>query len=148
MPDLSNFMPDLSASLQCREAGVGTRVLARILLASWLFTLAVCFFSDIHPSSMDMVNDAAVAHDHNGLNHGDSAHEADVCCTLLQNLPPFYKMGHIVAPLQHLMYKLLPYVFVVQSALLVTAIVHCTGPPDKQGQLLTANLLWPNAPPR
>ena len=149
MLDLSNSMPDLFPSAQRGEAGVrARRGLAWALLASWLFTLVVCFYSDIHPSSMDMVDDAAVAHEHNGLNHGDSAQETDVCCTILQNLPPLYKMGHIEAPLQHLMYTLLPYVFVVQSALLVTAIVHCTGPPGKHGQLLTANLLWPNAPPR
>ncbi len=142
-------MSDLPASQQRCDAGRGTRGFARLLLASWLFTLAVCFYSDIHPSSMDMINDAPAAHEHNGLGHSDdSAHKTDVCCTLLQNLPPFYKTGNIEAPLQHLMYALLPYVFVVQSTLLVTTIVHCTGPPGKHDQLLTANLLWPNAPPR
>lgn len=142
-------MPDLSASQQRCEAGAGTRGVARILLASWLFTLTVCFYNDIHQSSMDMVDDAPAAHERNGLGHSDdSAHETDVCCTILQNLSPFYKFGNIDAPLQHLMYTLLPYVFVVQSALLVTAIVHCTGPPGKHCRSFTANLLWPNAPPR
>ena len=141
-------MPDLQAAQQRCEAGAGARGLARMLLASWLFTLAVCFYSDIHQSSMDMVDDIPAAHENNGLGHSDSAQETDVCCTLLQNLPPFYKMGNIEAPLQHLMYTLLPYVFVVQTTLLVTAIVHCTGPPGKPCNLLTANVLWPNAPPR
>lgn len=149
MSNQSNFMPDLPASQQRCEAAVGARGVARMLLASWLFTLAVCFYSDIHPSSMDMLDNTPAVHQHNALGHSDdSAQETDVCCTLLQNLPPLYKIGHIEAPLQHLIYTLFPYVFVVQSALLVTALVHCTGPPCKHSPLLTANLLWPNAPPR
>ncbi len=148
MPNLSNFMPDLPASQQLCEAGAGTRGLARILLVSWLFTLVVCFYSDIHQSSTNPLEEIPVAHEHNGLGHSDSAQDTDVCCTILQNLPPFYKMGNIEAPLQPLMYTLLPYVFVVQSALLVTAIVHYTGPPGKHCRSFTANLLWPNAPPR
>ena len=119
MSDLSNSMLDLFSSAQRREAGFRTRRgLAWVLLASWLFTLAVCFYSDIYQPSMDIVDDATAAHEHNGLGHSDdSAHETDVCCTILQNLPLFYKMGNIEVPLQHLMYTLLPYVFVVQTAL-------------------------------
>ena len=149
MSELSSFMPDLSASPQRREAGVGTRGLARILLVSWLFTLVVCFYSDIHQSSTNLVEDISVAHEHNGLEHSDTAQDTDACCTILQNLPPFFKVSNIEAPLQHLMHVLLPYVFVVQTALLVTASVQfvCPGPPGKPCNLLTANVLWPNAPP-
>lgn len=151
MLNMSKFMPDLSASPQRREVGVGTRGIAHILLVSWLFTLVVCFYSDIHQSSTNLVDDTPVAHEHNGYSeHSDSAQDTDVCCTILQNLPPFFKMGNIEAPLQHMMYVLLPSVFVVETALLVTARIRFigTGPPRKFCHLLTANLLWPNAPPR
>lgn len=145
-------MRDLSASPQrrgARRAGISLRGLARILLVSWLFTLLVCFYSDLHLTSTDVVKDAPVAHEHNGLEHSDSAQDS-ACCTIMQNLPIFFKMGNIEAPLQNLMYVLLPCFFVVQTALLVTARVHfvCTGPPGKPCHLLTANVLWPNAPPR
>lgn len=143
-------MPYLSASPQRRGADVGLRGLARIVLVSWLFTLLVCFYSDFHQTSTDVVKDTPVAHEHNGLGHSDSAQDTDACCTIMQNLPIFFKMDNITAPLQNLIYVLLPYIFIVQTALLVTARVHvvCTGPPGKPCHLLTANFLWPNAPPR
>jgi hypothetical protein len=145
-------MPDLSASPQCRGAGVSLHGLARILLVSWLFTLVVCFCSDFHQTSTDVVTDSPVAHEHNGLEHSDSgsAQDTDACCTILQNLSIFFKMGDIKAPLQNLMYVLFPFILIVQTAQLVTPRVHfnCTDPPGKPCHLLTANLLWPNAPPR
>lgn len=143
-------MPDLSASPQRRGAGVGLRGLARILLAGWLFSLVVCFYSDLHLTSTNVVVDATVAYEHNGLEHSDSAQETDACCTTLQNLPIFSRMGDIEVPLQHLLHVLPPYFFVALIALLTTARVHyaSSDPPGKPRHLLTANTLWPNAPPR
>ena len=150
MLDLSNFMPDLSASLRCREAGVGLRGLARMLLVSWLFTLVVCFYSDFHQTSTEVIQDSPTAHEHTGLEHSDNTQDADACCTMMQNLPIFSKVDNIKVPLQNLLYVLFPYIFIFQTALLVTASVFyfCTDPPGKTRHSLTANLLWPNAPPR
>ena len=160
MPDLSNSMPYLSASPQRGGAGIGLRGVARILLVSWLFTLAVCFYSDFHQTSTNVnfrqtstnvVKDTPVAYEHNGLEHNDSdSTQEDDCCTFMENLPIFSKMGNIEVPLQNLVYVLLPYIFIFQTVLLVTARVYfsCTDPPGKPCHLLTANLLWPNAPPR
>ena len=143
-------MPYLSTSPQRGRAGIGLRGFARILLVSWLFTLLVCFYSDSHLTPTDVIKDTPVAHEQNGLEHSDSAQDADACCTIMQNLPIFYKMGDIKAPLQNLAYVLLPYIFIFQSALLVTAgaCFICTDPPGKPRRTLTANVLWPNAPPR
>lgn len=144
-------MLNLSAPPQRRWAGVSLRGLARIVLVSWLFTLLVCFYSDFSQTPTDLVGDTPVAHEHNGHSeHSGSAQDTDVCCTILQNLPTFFKMGNIETPLQSLMYVLLPYVFIVPTALLVTARLRffCTDPPGKPSPLLTTNALWPNAPPR
>ena len=144
-------MPDLSASPPRRRVGVSLRGVARILLVSWLFTLLVCFYSDFSQTPADPAGNAPVAHEQNGYSeHGGSGQDTDVCCTILQNLPTFFKMSDIEVPLQTLMYVLLPYFFVFQTAPLVTARVcfFCTDPPGKPSPLLTTNALWPNAPPR
>lgn len=151
MPDLSNYMPDLSTTSQRRGAAISLRGLARILLVSWLFTLLVCFYSDFSKTSVDAVKDIPV-HEHNGLSNSNSnnAQDTDTCCTIDRNLPIFFNMSDIKSPLQNLMYVLFPYIFIIQIALLVTikGNLFCTDPPDKLHHLLSANLLWPNAPPR
>ena len=136
---------------QRRGVGISLRGVARILLVSWLFTLLVCFYSDCSQASADPAGNTPVAHEQSGSSeHSGSAQDADVCCTLLQNLPTFFKMGKIEAPLQNLMVVLPPYFLVVLSALVVTATLRffCTDPPGKPSPLLATNALWPNAPPR
>lgn len=151
-PSCSNYMSALSTFSQFNEVGVSRlRVLARILLISWLFTLLICSYSDFSQTPTDRAGDVAVAHEYNGSSeHGNSAQDTDACCTIQQNLPIFFKMSDIKVPLQHLMYVLLSYVVIVQTALLVAvkSNILCTDPPDKLHHLLTANVLWPNAPPR
>ncbi len=127
------------------------RSLARLLLVSWLFTLAVCFYGDLFQKSADPVADTPVAHKHDGYSgHSESAQDKDVCCTIMQNLPSFFKMGNIGGGLQHLMYVLLPSIFLVPIALLVATRIRFfgTAPPGNPSPLLTTNALWPNAPPR
>jgi len=70
-------MPYLSTSPQRGRAGIGLRGFARILLVSWLFTLLVCFYSDSHLTPTDVIKDTPVAHEQNGLEHSDSAQDAD-----------------------------------------------------------------------
>jgi hypothetical protein len=127
------------------------RSLARLLLISWLFTLAVCFYGDLFQTSADPVGETPVAHEHDGYSgHSDSAQDKDVCCSIVKNLPSFFKMGNIGGGLQHLMYVLLPSIFLVQTALLVATRIRFFGtpPPGNSSPLLTTNALWPNAPPR
>ncbi|HUW37805.1 MAG TPA: hypothetical protein VMV91_10780 [Rhodocyclaceae bacterium] len=131
--------------------GISPRSLARILLVSWLFTLLVCFYSDFTQTAADPAGNTPVAHERSGSSeHGGSAQDEDACCTVLQNLPTFFKMGKIEAPLQNLLYALPSFVLVVLSVLLATAKLRffCTDPPGKPSPLLATNALWPNAPPR
>lgn len=127
------------------------RSIARLLLASWLFTLAVCFYGDLFQTSGESVGDTAAAHEHDGYSgHSDSAQDKDVCCSIVQNMPTFFKVGHIAGGLQHLMYVLLPFILLVQAALLVATRIRFFGtpPPGNLSPLLTTNALWPHAPPR
>ena len=127
------------------------RRVARILLVSWLFTLLLCFYSDFAQTRADPAGNTPVAHAQSASSeHGGGAQDADACCTQLQNLPTFFKMGKIEAPLQNLLYALPPYLLVVLSVSLVTAKLRffCTDPPGKLSPLLASNALWPNAPPR
>jgi len=127
------------------------RSLARVLLVSWLFTLVVCFYGDLFQTSADPVADTPVAYKHDGYSgHSNSAQDKDVCCSLVHHLPSFFKMGNIWGALQHLMYVLLPAIFLVQTALLVATGIRffSTPPPGNPSPLLTTNALWPNAPPR
>ena len=136
---------------QRRGVGISPRGVARVLLASWLFTLLVCFYSDFSQTPADPAENTLLAHAQSGSSeHGGSAQDTDACCTLLQNLPTFFKMGKIEAPLQYLMVVLPPCFLVVLSTLRVTATVRffCTDPPGKSSALLATNALWPNAPPR
>ena len=134
-----------------QRRGISPRGVARILLATWLFTLLVCFYSDFSQTPADPAGNIPLAHAQSGSSgHGGSAQDTDACCTVLKNLPTFFKMGKIEAPLQNLMVVLTPYFLVVLSALLVTATLRffCTNPPGEPSPLLAANALWPNAPPR
>ena len=127
------------------------RRVARILLVSWLFTLLLCFYSDFAQTAAESVGNTPVAHAQSGSSeHGGGAQDADACCTQLQNLPTFFKMGKIEVPLQNLLYAFPPYFLVGLSVLLVTAKLRffCTDPPGKPSPLLATNALWPNAPPR
>ena len=136
---------------QRRCVGISLRGLARIILVSWLFTLLFCFYSDFAQTRADPAGNTPVAHEQSGFSeHGSSAQDADACCTMLQNLPTFFKMGKIEAPQQNLLYALPPYFLVVLSAPVVKAALRffCTDPPGKPSPLLATNALWPNAPPR
>ena len=150
MPYLSNFMPNLSASPQRGGAGLGLRGVARILLVSWLFTLAVCFYSDFHRTSADVVKNAPLAHAHKGTTNDSDAPHEDACCTVLENLSVFSHANNIQIPLHNLVYILLPGIIVLQAVLLVPLkiLFISTGPPGKSHHALIANSLWPNAPPR
>jgi hypothetical protein len=143
---------DLSAFPRWRIAGFSVRSLARIALVSWLFTLAVCFYGDLIQTPAHQAQGVALAHEHNGYSEhdDDGTQPADDCCTVLQNLPAFSKAGNVPIPLHHLMYVLLPFLFVVHVVLLTTAQTRffSTDPPGKANHGLIANSLWPNAPPR
>ena len=150
MPNLSNFMPNLSTPLQRGGAGIGLRGLARILLVSWLFTLAVCFYSDFHQTSTEGVNDTPIAHAHKDTtNDRDVPHE-DACCTVLENLSAFSHANNFQIALHNLVYILLPGIIVLQAVLLapLKTLFIATDPPGKSNHALIANSLWPNAPPR
>ena len=114
---------DLAAFPRWRMAGFSVRGLARIALVSWLFTLAVCFYDDLTPTPAHQAQGATLAHEHNGYSaHGDDGTQpADDCCTVLQNLPVFSKAGNTPISLQHLMYALSPFLFVVHAVSLFTA---------------------------
>ena len=149
MPYLSNFMPDLSDSPQRGRAGLGVRGVARILLVSWLFTLAVCFFSDFHRTATE-VKDTPVAHAHTGTTNDSEAPHEDACCTILENLSAFSYSNNVQISLHNLAYVVAPIIIVLQAVLLtpLKTLFIATDPPGKSTQVLIANSLWPNAPPR
>ena len=135
----------------CRRLGsISLRSLARIVLASWLFTLAVCFFSDVrlNETPLYQAEHSTTSHGHGQTPHDGSTQHVDDCCTILQNLLAFSKVSNIQIPLHNLVYMLLPYIVVVQAVLLVAAGVHFFGtdPPGKPKHALIANSVWPNAP--
>jgi hypothetical protein len=135
----------------CRRLGsFSLRSLARIVLASWLFTLAVCFFSDIrlNETPLYQAEHSTTSHGHDQPPHDGSTQHVDDCCTVLQNLSAFSKVSNIQIPLHNLVYVLLPYIVVVQAVLLVAAKVQFYGndPPGKPKHALIANSVWPNAP--
>ncbi len=144
-------MIDKSPESYPQRRGISPRGVARILLATWLFTLLVCSYNDFSQTPADPAGNTPLAHAQSGSSgHGSSAQDTDACCTVLQNLPTFFRMGKIEAPRQSLMVVLPPYFLVVLSALLVAAKLRffCTDPPGKPSPLLATNALWPNAPPR
>ena len=143
---------DLPAFPRWRIAGFSARGLARIALTSWLFTLVVCFYGDLTQTPTHQAQQGtALADEHTGYSEhdDDGTQPADDCCTVLQNLPAFSKAGNIPISLQHLMYVLPPFLFVVHAVLLTPAKTRffSTDPPGKAGHGLIANSLWPNAPP-
>ena len=152
--NLTHYHPSSypSAFPRWRIAGFSVRSLARIAVVSWLFTLVVCFYGELIQAPAHQAEGAALAHEHNGYSEhdDDGTQHADDCCTVLQNLPTFSKAGTVPIPLQHLMYVLLPFLFVVHAVLLTTAQTRffSTDPPGKADHGLIANSLWPNAPPR
>ena len=138
-------------SAACPRLGrFSLRSLARIVLASWLFTLAVCFFSDVilNETPLYQAEHATTSHGHGQPPHDGSAQHVDDCCTILKNLSAFSKVSNFQIPLHNLVYALLPYIVVVQAVLLVAAKVHFfgTAPPGKPRHALIANSVWPNAP--
>ena len=138
-------------SAACRRLGsFSLRSLARIILASWLFTLAVCYFSDVrlNETPLYQAEHSTPSHGHDQPLHDGSTQHVDDCCTILQNLSAFSKVSNIQIPLHNLAYVLLPYIVVVQAVLLVAAKVHFFGtePPGKPKHVLIANSVWPNAP--
>ena len=150
----NSFIPirDLPAFPRWRIAGFSARSLARIALVSWLFILAVCFYGDLTQTQAHQVKGAALAHEHAGYSEhdDDGTQPADDCCTVLQNLPAFSKAGNIPISLQHLIYVLPTFLFVVHAVLLTPAKTRffSTDPPGKADLGLIANSLWPHAPPR
>ena len=135
----------------CRRLGsFSLRSLAWIVLASWLFTLAVCFFSDVrlNETPLYQAEHSTTSHWHGQIPHDGGTQQVDDCCTILQNLSAFSKVSNIQIPLHNLVYVLLPYIIVVQAVLLVAAKVHFfgTAPPGKPKHVLIANSVWPNAP--
>ena len=138
-------------SAACRRFGsFSLRSLARVVLASWLFTLAVCFFSDVrlNETPLYQAEHSTPSHGHGQPQHDGSTQHVDDCCTILQNLSAFSKVSNFQIPLHNLAYVLLPYIVVVQAVLLVAAKVHFLGtaPPGKPKHVLIANSVWPNAP--
>ena len=134
-------------------AGFSVRGLARIALVSWLFTLAICFYGElIQAPPSHQADGAALAHEHNGYSEhdDDGTQHANDCCTALQKLPTFSKAGNVPITLQHLMYVLPPFLFVVHAVLFTAAQTRffSIDPPGKADLGLIANSLWPNAPPR
>lgn len=148
MPYLSNFMP--SASPQRGGAGLGLRGIARLLLVSWLFTLAVCFYSDFHQTPTEGIKHTPAAHAHKDTTNDSDAPHEDACCAVLENLSAFSHANNLQIPLHNLVYILLPGIIVLQAVLLapLKTLFISTGPPGKSTQVLIANSLWPNAPPR
>ena len=138
-------------SAGCRRLGsFSLRSLAWVVLVSWLFTLAVCFISDVrlNETPLYQAEHSTPSHGHDQPQHDGSTQQVDDCCTILQNLSAFSKVSNIQIPLHNLVYVLLPYIVVVQAVLLVAAKVHVFGndPPGKPKHTLIANSVWPNAP--
>jgi len=119
-------------------------------LTSWLFTLAVCFLSDVRLNATPVyqTEHSTTSHGHDQSQHDGSTQHVDDCCTVLQNLSAFSKVSNIQIPLHNLVYVFLPYIVVVHAVPLVAAEVHFFGndPPGKPKHALIANSVWPNAP--
>ncbi len=129
----------------CRRlGGLSLRSLARIVVASWLFTLAICFFSDVrlNETPVYQVEHSTTSHGHSQPSHDGS----DDCCVILQNLSGYSKVSNFQIPLHNLVYALLHYILVVQAVLPVVAKAHFfgTAPPGKPKHSIIANSVWPN----
>ena len=136
-----------------RLAGFDVRGIAWVVLASWLFTLVVCSVGawGYNAASTHHSEPTTAAHvHHKDVKPDSSSPQADVCCTLLENLSAFSPATNIQIPLHHLVYVLLPSIIVLQAVLLAPLKTRfiAAGPPGKPNHVLIANSLWPNAPPR
>lgn len=132
------------------------RGIAWVVLASWIFSLAICSISVMQfGESPDQHYGAASSPAGNHAN-GHTQHDGgdkktgDACCTLLQNLSAFSQASNLQA--QHdLAYVLIPYIAVISAVLFLPLLVvryFGTDPPrGKPNHVLIANALWPHAPP-
>lgn len=136
--------------------GRSLRAVAWVVLASWLFSLAVCSISvmgfdessshHFGPGSSSGSNPVDNHAQHGG---GDKKH-ADPCCSVLQNLSAFSQVSSLQAMLYDLTYVLLPVIAVIYAVLFLPALIvryFGADPPGKPNHALTANTLWPHAPP-
>ena len=143
-------------SISRRFGGVSLRGIAWVVLASWIFSLAVCSISvmqfgespDQHfgADSTPASNQAGEHVQHGG---GDKK-SGDACCTLLQNLSAFSQASNLQA-LYDLAYVLVPFIAVISAVLFLSALVvrhfGIDPPGGKSRHFLIANSLWPHAPP-
>ena len=141
-----------SHSAQRRVVGFRLRNIAWMVVACWLFALLVCIANDSMHARSSSPHSGAVTHAHADKHseHDDLANPGDACCTVLDNLSVSFQVGDIPLPIFSLAYIVLPFVIVLQAALLAVGRIRfaATGPPGRPSYTLVANSLWPHAPPR
>lgn len=126
-----------------RLRGVSLRSIAWVVLASWLFSLVVCTVSTFDFSSPPAHSVGTAPHSHN------KTAQQDACCAILENLSAFSHASTVSLPLQNIFTVLLPLVVFLLTAFPLSRTVRWRGtdPPGKPRHTLTANSLWPHAPP-
>lgn len=149
------------ASKPKRVCGLSVRGVAWVVLASWLFSWAMCsvidfgFVGEAHGHS-DNHRSAPAAHDAidtGGRHHGgDTSHSAGVnCCTVMESPSLTSYVSNIFLSPQNPLYILFPAVVALQSIIIAASIrphLLAYPPPTRSSLSLIANALWPNAPPR
>lgn len=141
-----------------RIGGFNIRSVAWVVLASWLFSLAVCSVADfgLSAASSDHHSMFTAPHhsdaDTDAKHGGNTQHEYDdTCCTVLQSPSLNSHVRSLGISLQNLSYALLSVVIAFQLILFVPSRrsrLLAYPPPDISSLSLIANSLWPNAPPR
>ena len=135
-----------------RLGGVSLHRIASIMLASWLFSLAVCTVSVIELGESPAQHPGASLHlDGHAQHHSDGTHKEDACCAVLQNLSTFSHASNVQAMLHNLTYALLPAIIFIYATLFLpisTRFFWADPPGGKSNHVLIANSLWPHAPPR
>ena len=135
-----------------RIVGVPLSSIAWMVLACWSFTLLVCAANDsLRPQTQSHPSEAfSQEHADKHSHPDDPAQHEDACCTVLENPSAPSQASDIPLPIFSLAYIVLPFVFVLEAALLAVTRIRFAGagPPGRPGRTLVANSLWPHAPPR
>lgn len=137
---------------QRKFGGFRSREIARLVLASWLFSLVLCIVNAWAHDQVLIGYLGSVTHSYMDSypEHGSDAQDEDACCGMMQDNPTV--PSHAINALP----KAFDLTYVLLSCIVILQLIRFAGsgisffsssPPGKPGAALIANSLWPNAPP-